>query len=180
METVALFGGSYDPPHLGHKAIVEALENLSFIDKIVLVPAFLNPFKEKSFALPEQRLKWLQTIFEAHSQVIVEDYELQKKRKVPTIETVNYLLKQYKKVYLVIGADNLKNLHRWYKFDELQAKVTFIIATRDAIEVPKEFITLNIDKNISSTELREKIETQKISQKCAEEIAQHYKENNAK
>lgn len=180
METVALFGGSYDPPHLGHKAIIEALEKLDFIDKIVLVPTFLNPFKEKSFALSKQRLKWLKCIFDANSQVIVEDYELQKKRKVPTIETVNHLLRRYKKIYLVIGADNLKNLHKWYKFDELNSKVTFIIASRDEIEISKEFITLDIDKKISSTELREKINTQKISKKCAEEIAQHYKENNAK
>jgi len=180
MKTVALFGGSFDPPHLGHVAIVEALEKLDFIDKIIIVPTFLNPFKTKTFASSQQRYSWLESLFDGKSKIIVDDYELQQKRKVASIETVNYLLKQFEKVYLVIGADNLASLHKWEQFEALRTQVTFIVASRGKIPIPNEFIHLEIDKNISSSQLREEIDINKIPKKCAEEIAQHYKENNAR
>ena len=180
METVALFGGSFDPPHVGHVAIVEALERLDFVDKIILVTAFLNPFKTETFASSKQRLKWLKCLFDESDKVIIEEYELKQKRKVATIETVNYLLNQYKKIYLVIGADNLPSLEKWNRFEELNSKVTFIVASRNTIKIPKKFMTLHVNKDISSTKLRESIDITNISQKCANEIAQHYKENNAK
>ena len=180
METVALFGGSFDPPHLGHVAIVEALEKLNFIDKIIIVPAFLNPFKTKTYASSQQRLAWLHCLFDANKKVCIEDYELNAKRKVSSIETVNYLYHRYKKIYLVIGADNVKTLKMWNHFEVLDSKVTFIVAPRNQIEIPKKFITLDVDEEVSSTELREEINIKKISKKCAQEIAQHYKEYNAK
>jgi nicotinate-nucleotide adenylyltransferase len=154
METVALFGGSFDPPHIGHVTIVEALQRLEYIDKILLVPAFLNPFKEKSFSSPQVRLQWLKSLFNNKEKVIIEEFELKQKRKVATIETVTYLLRKYKKIYLVIGADNLQRLSEWQDYEELEQKVTFIIATRDNIAIPKEFIKLNINENISSTQIR--------------------------
>ena len=180
MYTIALFGGSFDPPHIGHIAIVEALEKLNFIDKIIVVPTFVNPFKTKTFASSQQRLEWLQCLWGDNAKVVIEEYELKQKRKVTTIETVHYLLNQYKKIYLVIGADNLSTLSKWHQFEELNSKVTFIIAPRDSIQIPKKFITLQVDKDVSSTELRENINFKKLSTKCADEIAQHYKENNAK
>ncbi len=42
METIALFGGSFDPPHIGHKAIVKSLCNLKDIDKVIVMPTFFN------------------------------------------------------------------------------------------------------------------------------------------
>jgi len=180
METVALFGGSFDPPHLGHEAIVEALEKLEFIDKIILVPTFLNPFKTKTFASSKQRLNWLTCLFEENDKIVIEEYELNQKRKVATIETVNHLLNKYDKIYLVIGADNLSSLTKWHQFEELNSKVTFIVASRDSIKIPKKFMTLKVHKNISSTSLRKNIDIRKLPQNCAKEIAQHYKENNAK
>ncbi len=180
MDTIALFGGSFDPPHLGHVAIVEALEKLDFIDRIIIVPTFLNPFKTKTFASSKQRLAWLECLFGTKQKVSIETYELKQKRKVASIETVEYLLQKYTKIYFVIGADNLEKLHQWHNFTELEKKVTFIVAQRDKIAIPKNYKTLDVDYPISSTMLRQKIDTDKISKKCAEQIVHHYKDNNAK
>ncbi len=180
MKTVALFGGSFDPPHLGHIAIVEALEKLDFLDKIIIVPAFLNPFKTETFATPQQRYSWLKSLFEERDKVIVDDYELQQKRKVASIETVEYLLEKFEKVYLVIGADNLASLHKWERFEVLDSLVTFIVASRDKISIADKFMRLDINESISSSALRKEMNKNKIPKKCAEKIAQHYKENNAK
>lgn len=178
MKTVALFGGSFDPPHLGHEAVVKALRSESEIDKIVIMPTFLNPFKSSSFAPPKKRLKWLKEIFSTFKDVYIDSFEVQKHEKVPTITTVEYLLESYQSVYLVIGADNLKDLKKWYKADELAKMVTFLVASRDEIYVPKEFKTLLVKEDISSTTLRDTMNIDKLSAVNAEEIMNYYKEKN--
>jgi len=178
MRTIALFGGSFDPPHLGHEAIVKALNKLDFIDKIIVMPTFLNPFKSSSVASAIQRLEWLKEIFSPIKKVEVSSFEVEKNTKVSTLETVTYLLKSYEKIYVVIGADNLKSLAQWQGFEELKNKVTFIIASREKINVPKNFICLEIDEKISSSQLRNKMNVNQLSKINAEKIVTYYKENN--
>lgn len=180
METIALYGGSFDPPHLAHEAIVKALRKLDFIDKVVVMPTFLNPFKANFTADAQLRLQWLRDIFSSYKDVKVSSYEVDLKRRVPTIETVKNLLGEYNKIYLVIGADNLKSLSQWYQFDELKKLVTFIVASRKNIEVPKDFIRLDIDENISSSELRKNLDSSKLPEKAKNKILQYYKEYNAR
>ena len=180
MDTIALFGGSFDPPHIGHEAVVNALQKLDYIDKTIIMPTFLNPFKTEFHAPAFLRLKWLKTIFADERNVFVSDYEISLSTKVPTIQTVNYLLQSYGKIFLVIGADNLASLEKWYHFKELERKVTFIVASREKIEIPTTFITLKVEEDISSTALRETIDEKKLPKKCAKKIAQYYKEKNEK
>ena len=180
MRTIALYGGSFDPPHIGHKAIVEALGKLDFIDKIIIMPTFLNPFKSSSHAPSELRFKWLEEIFKDFTNVKIDRYEVEQNRQVPTIESVKHLLKTYENVYLVIGADNLGSLQKWNSYKELKDLVTFIVASRDDIIVDEKFIQLNIDEKISSSELRKNIQISMLPKKCAIEIEQYYKENNAR
>ncbi len=178
MKTIALFGGSFDPPHIGHESIVKALLNLDYIQKIVVMPTFLNPFKKDFKAPSKLRFEWLQKIFNKFENVEISDYEVAQNKKVPTIESVKYLLTRYEKIYLVIGADNLNSLETWYKFNELKSKVTFIVATRDDVEIPKDFIKLNVKADVSSTSLRENIDKAQLPKECAQEIYNYYKEKN--
>ena len=178
--TIALFGGSFDPPHIGHKAIIEALNKLDYLDKIIVMPTFLNPFKSSAHAPSELRFKWLKEIFKDFSKVQVDRYEVNQERQVPTIESVKYLLKTYENIYLVIGADNLASLKKWNSYQQLKELVTFIVASRDNIIVNEKFIQLYVDENISSSELRENINVSMLPKECAIEIEQYYKENNAR
>ena len=175
MRTIALFGGSFDPPHLGHEAVVKALLELHEIDEVLIMPTFLNPFKSSYFAPAKKILQWLKEIFSSKERVKISSFEVKQNKKVPIITTVEYLLKTYEKVYLVIGADNLLSLKDWYKFDELRTKVTFIVASRDEIEIPEEFIKLNVNYDVSSTVLREEIDKTKLCKVNSEEIAEYYK-----
>ncbi|MGE4511432.1 MAG: nicotinate (nicotinamide) nucleotide adenylyltransferase [Sulfurimonadaceae bacterium] len=179
MENVALFGGSFDPPHIGHVAVVDALLKRKEIEGVVVMPAYLNPFKSKSFASASQRVAWLRRIFASTPRVIVDDYEARMHEKVPSIQTVRYLLGRFKKVYLVIGADNLEGLMRWHKYDELSKLVTFIVAARGGVTIPKHFLKLDVDCDVSSTQLREKIDVVKLPKICADEITKYYKEIDA-
>ena len=180
MKTIALFGGSFDPPHIGHIAIVKEALKLKDVQKVVIMPTFLNPFKSSFYASATLRIKWLKEIFEPFEDVIIDSYEVDLKKSTASIDSVKYLLKKYKKIYLIIGADNLKKLSKWDRYNELQKLVTFIVASRDEIEIPISFLKLKVEEDISSTNLRECICGSKLSPICSNEIIQFYKEKNAK
>ncbi len=174
---IALFGGSFDPPHKGHEMIVKkALKNLD-IDKLIVMPNYLNPFKDSFSAPANLRYKWLKKIFSNMNRVEVSSFEIDKRRAIPTIESVKYLYNtlDIEKLYIIIGADNLKDLRKWQDFNKLKKLATFVVATRDEIEVPKELKILNISANISSTKLREKIDAGMLPDCVKDEIIKEYK-----
>ena len=178
---IAIFGGSFDPPHLGHEEIVkEALKSLH-VDKLFVVPTYLNPFKKEFFAPSELRLKWLKEIFIC-KEVEILDFEVKQKRAVPTIETLEFLKSRYnlKKIYLIIGADNLASLEDWHRYNELKDMVEFVIASRDETILPKELIKLSINAKISSSKLRSNMSTSFIPHKISDEVIEFYKDKNGK
>lgn len=180
MKSVALFGGSFDPPHLGHIAIVkQALEQLD-IEKLIIVPAYLNPFKSSSCAPSQLRLSWLRRIFDGFSRIEVSDFETSHGRPVSTFETVSHFRMLYEKIYLIIGADNLASLEKWHRFDELDAMVTWVVAERSGIAIAPHYMRLDVDVPLSSTQLRAQEKAYSIDHDIEEEIAHYYKEHYGK
>ncbi len=177
---IALYGGSFDPPHLGHLHVVHAALETLDIDKVIVVPAFVNPFKSGTHAPAELRLKWLQKIFKDDKNVEVSDIEVTQNRAVRTVETVTQLTAEYEKIYFIIGADNLASLGQWHRFDELNALVTWVVATRDQIEIEDSYIQLSVDQPVSSSELREQIDHEHLPKEVAQEIKIYYEENHAR
>ena len=156
---IAIFGGSFDPVHIGHKAIVKtALDGLD-IDKLIVVPTYLNPFKSSFYLDPQTRFKFLKKVFNNFKKVDICDYEINKEKLSYSFDTVNYLKKLYSptKIYFILGEDNLENLDKWYKIEELKTLVEFVIVIRDGFKSKKteEFKILDVNIDISSTLLRE-------------------------
>jgi nicotinate-nucleotide adenylyltransferase len=180
---LAIFGGSFDPPHLGHYFIVkQALTKLN-IDKIIIVPTFRNPWKKNFLAPPNLRFNWIKTIFQNskfNSKIEISDFEIQNGRPTFAFETVRALSSLDDEVFLIIGADNLQKLHLWDNFEEINSRVTFVIATRNNITIPNNFIKLNVKHSISSTDLRENItiNSQMIPEHIRESVINFYKEKN--
>ncbi len=173
-KSIAIFGGSFDPPHLGHLEIMKkALETLD-IDKLIVVPAYISPFKPGHRAPPELRLKWLKKMTAFDPRIEVSDIEVRKGGRSYTIDTVNHFARFFDTIYLIIGADNLESLHKWHRFDELDRKVTWVVATRDGEEVPEGFIRLDVKVPISSTELRGAIDPKWIPESIREEVVKFY------
>lgn len=178
---IAIFGGSFDPPHNGHDGIVKtALKSLN-IDKLIIIPTFLNPFKEKFNAPPNLRLKWCKTLWN-DQKIIVSDYEITQNKVVRAYENVVYFRSKFNalKCYFIIGADQLENLHKWYKFRELNKLCEFIIATRENIDVPVNLQKLPINAKISSTKIRNELDFSEIPAPIYVEVTKFYKENYAK
>ncbi|RDU58286.1 nicotinate (nicotinamide) nucleotide adenylyltransferase [Helicobacter sp. MIT 99-5507] len=160
---IAIFGGSFDPPHKGHKAIVDELLKLDFLDLIIILPAFLNPFKNKPLFLPQKRLELLNEIIKKDKRILISNFEI-KQKITHSIDSIKYFKDFYKpdSIYFVIGADILQDLYKWHKIDEILNEVNLIIARRNDIDIESsEFykkdktIILDTNYNISSTILRE-------------------------
>lgn len=171
---IAIFGGSFDPVHIAHKLIVQtALEELD-IDKLIIVPTYLNPFKASFLFEPKTRFELLKKVFKDFPKVEICDFEINQKGLSYTYETISYIKELYnpEKIYFIIGEDNLANLHKWYKIDELKQSVEFVVATRAnyASNIIKEFKTLDINIDISSTNLREQIDINFIPKEIQKDI----------
>ena len=176
---IAIFGGSFDPPHSGHEMIVQkALESLE-IDKLFVVPTYLSPFK-KHFSAPSlMRKAWLEKLFAPYEKVEILSYECDQQRPVPTIETVKYLITQYSlsKIYLIIGSDNYASLAQWDNYEELASLVEFVVASRDDIKLPKDLKNLSINVNISSSKLRDFLDKSFIPKIIQTEVKAYYIRN---
>ena len=173
---IALFGGSFDPPHLGHASVVEnALKSLD-IDKLIIMPTFINPFKSGFFADEKRRFAWAQRVWGDLERVEICDFEIRQNRPVPSIESVLYLQKLYNpsKFYLIIGADHLQSLEKWHEFDRLNTLVEFIIAKRSKIAVPPNFKQLNTQIDISSSLIRANLSVSDICPQIADEARRYY------
>ena len=92
---IALFGGSFDPPHAGHEAAVKAILSSLKPDSLVIMPSFLNPFKKSFSAPPQLRLRWCRALWSSAPHVEVSDYEISQNVPVPTIQSVKFLLEKY-------------------------------------------------------------------------------------
>ena len=179
--TYALYGGSFDPPHLGHLEIVKRVLELKEVDKVLIVPTYLNPFKTKFAVKPELRLNWVKEQFNLEN-VEISSFEIEQKRAVYTVETFKELSKRYNIKYIVIGADNLKSLKKWRDFDYLNKKITWIIATRANnklnLEGLKRYILLNINIDVSSSEIREGKKLNFLYKKIKPQVLLEYNLNN--
>jgi len=171
---IAIFGGSFDPPHIGHESIAtEALKQLD-ISKLIIVPNFLNPFKKKTFLDGKTRLDLLKKIFINQEKVQVDDFEILQNQAVYSYLTVNYIQKKYNpsKIYLIIGTDNIEKLHLWHKFEELNKRVTFVVANRSGF-LNKNYAkmqSLNVNVDISSTKLRDTLDLDFIPHIIQEDV----------
>ncbi|ADR32953.1 nicotinate (nicotinamide) nucleotide adenylyltransferase [Sulfuricurvum kujiense DSM 16994] len=174
---LALYGGSFDPPHAGHVAVVEEALRVLPIDRLIVVPASRNPFKPSVTVDGAVRFEWLKEIFKPYERVVISDFEIAHDRSVYTIETVKHFAPFCDELYLIIGADNLEKLSHWHNFDELDAMVHWVVADRDGISIPENMIRLTTHVPISSTDFRSSYVTLGLDPKIEQKIITYYKEH---
>lgn len=113
---VLVFGGSFDPVHKGHVALLRrAIKQIS-PDVTHVVPAYHSPFKAKSPTPFWLRMKMVKLAFAKMSKnLIFDDYELRQGGKTYTYQLIHYLQKRYKnpEIYLLVGTDCLNDVHNW-------------------------------------------------------------------
>ncbi len=172
---ICIFGGSFDPVHKGHKKLALFIADKLKLNKMLIIPAGLSPFKKSTGAGEEQRLSMCRLAFD-EGIFEISDIEIKRGGKSYTVDTVTSVkeLFPYEKIYLLIGSDQLLSFDRWYRYRDILSMVTLVSVSR---EKSVETARLNVfaDKNIrpygeciifdfdafevSSTLLREKLLT---------------------
>ena len=136
MGIVAIFGGTFNPIHVGHNEIIKHLNSISDIDKIILIPTKIPPHKNTDFlADAEHRYNMCKIIASDYSNVEVSDIELYREGKSYTIDTVKALEGEYKnqKLALTVGGDMLVSFDCWKDYKEIIEKCVLITFKRAGI-----------------------------------------------
>lgn len=138
---IFVYGGSFDPPHLGHKNLVMSLVLfLNPLDFIFLIPNYYSPIKDKKLFTPNQIWNFCQLTFESllSKQVLLLDWELKKEEKSFTIQTLRKIRKEYpeQELSLVLGEDSLENFENWQCPEEIVSLVSSILVFRRWTAVP--------------------------------------------
>jgi len=139
---IAVYSGSFDPLHIGHKAIMEYLTEVSDFDWVYLVISPQNPLKDPSKALnAEQRyLKAIEAVRRYPGlHVWVENIELKMPPPSYTIKTLDALKKREpeNEFSLIIGADNLSNIHKWRDSSRILSEYGVYVYPRRGYDLPK-------------------------------------------
>ncbi len=131
---IGIFGGTFDPVHIGHLIIAERFCEIMELDKCLLVPSYLSPFKiEKNPIIPiEIRLKLLELAIRTNPIFEIETYEISRQEVSYTIDTIKYLGAKYPngELYLLIGSDQASEFHLWKEFKEIMSLAHICIAKR--------------------------------------------------
>lgn len=159
---VALYGGSFDPVHIGHLRIAEDIREYYRLEKIIFIPAYHSPLKPGSRASAVDRLEMLKRSIEINPFFSLDDIELKRRGKSYTIDTIKYFRKKlnYTPAF-ILGTDAFLSLHMWKSAYELVKITNFIVAGRDKTsfyeikEYVKEyfpFASVRLDKDIPKEE----------------------------
>ncbi len=131
MRRIAIYGGSFDPPHTGHKLLAENLAKECNADMVYIIPAATSPFKNGTNASAEERLEMCKLCFSSEL-FTVSDIEIKRGGKSYTIDTVKAVrdLHPESELFLFMGDDMLLSFHKWYKFREILELCRIVTACR--------------------------------------------------
>lgn len=129
---IALFGGSFNPPHEGHFEMARRVARRKSIDEVWILPVYRHPFGKK-VALFMERLRLCRSMFRRlGSQVKVKDLEKRLGGVSWTIRLIRHLKTKYPgwKFYWIMGSDDYRQRHLWKNFDLIQQEVQVIVFPR--------------------------------------------------
>ncbi len=152
-----MFGGTFDPVHVGHLAIALAALETVPLDEVVFVPARRSPLKQRAPAANEaDRYAMLVHAIEGEPRFSVSRAELDRDPPSYTVDTLE-ALRARGQLFLILGSDALADLPRWRSPERIRALATLLVARRPGGTEPDPSLALTFDApalDISSRELR--------------------------
>ncbi len=131
---IGIFGGTFNPPHLGHKKLVLDVMKAAHLDKVIIIPTFTPPHKtDKELICPEDRYNMCLAMF-SEEIFTVSDIEISREGKSYTYDTVCLLRQEHPEdeLYLIMGSDMLLCFDRWYRYEDILSMVKLAVTTREA------------------------------------------------
>ncbi len=167
---IAIFGGSFNPVHMGHYEIVRFLIQTQGFSKVVIVPTHQNPLKNRPPVIPESvRWQMLVETFQEFSAVDISDFEIQKQSMSYSYKTLTHFKGIYPNdtLFLVLGEDSFASFPQWVKIDTILALSEILVFPRPSLRsvgraipffhgCPQHVTWLDITiPNISATDIRD-------------------------
>jgi len=164
---IGILGGTFDPAHNGHLEISKQAKKRFGLEDIIWAITKQNPFKDESKSNLRNRMQFAKKIIGKNNYIKVKFYE-KKISSNRTFDLIKYLSKEKQnEIYFIMGADNLINFHKWYKWKSIIKKCNILVFDRQGYKAKslksvtfnetnnKNLTFVNFDKvNISSSQLR--------------------------
>ena len=136
MARIGIFGGSFNPPHLGHLLAVREFQEKLALDCVLLIPAAVPPHKKLTANAPaaEHRLEMTRLAAQELENVQVLDLELRRSGTSYTADTVAQIRQMYPhdELFLLMGTDMFLSFDAWYHPERIAQETTLAVAHRDA------------------------------------------------
>lgn len=183
MKRVGVFGGAFDPPHLGHLIIGERVREECELEEVVFIPFNIPPHNKEINTPAKERLEMVRLAIKGNKYFTVSEIELKRKNKSYTIDTIKELkhLPPLKELYLIAGMDEAVEILSWKRVEELVRMVKFVIVKRPKVEkvlphILKGSKIIDLEIGISSSEIRERVRKGKsIKYLVPEEVRKYIK-----
>lgn len=163
---LGLFGGSFDPVHLGHLLVAQAAREELGLTRLFFIPAAQSPFKPENHPTPAfERLRLLRLALVGRASYEVDDQETKRGGVSYTIDTVRDYKRRFPQARLLylIGADNLAKLPEWREANELAQLAEFVAIPRPgehAVKFPPPFRGQSLKGfpfGVSSSQIRARV-----------------------
>jgi len=158
-----VFGGSFDPPHVGHVGVAAAAGAALDLDVVHLIPTHQQPFKHESHgANGEQRAEMVRLAIADSERLIVDEREIRRGGTSYTVDTLEELRRVFPadELTLLVGADTAVDMPSWYRAERLPELANIVVLTRPGAEIPSHPMfqrSVNVPAfDVSATEIRER------------------------
>ena len=130
-----IFGGTFDPPHIGHLLIAQTVFESEHFERLIFVPANISPTKKNGdSSSPKTRLKMLEMSLINNTNFEISDIEIKREGVSYTIDTleefVNSLNIDKKDLFFLMGSDTLRSFHTWKDPEKIMELCNIIVAIR--------------------------------------------------
>lgn len=179
---LGLFGGSFDPVHLGHLLVAQAAREELSLDRVFFIPAAQSPFKPVSPPLPAaERLRLLRLALAGDAGAEIDTQELDRGGVSYTFDTLRHYANAHPgaRLFYLIGADHAAYLPQWHRAEELAALAEFVVIPRPgggAPDLPQPFRGQSLKGfsfGVSSSQIRARIrQGQRIDHLVAPAVAE--------
>ena len=134
MKRIGVFGGTFNPIHIGHLAVAQTAQEAMRLDKVIFVPSNWPPHKNSdTIAAARHRFNMVRLAIKGNSFFAISDFEIKRPGKSYTIDTLKYLRRIFPKgakIFFIIGGDTLPHLKEWKYIDGILKMANFVVVNR--------------------------------------------------
>ncbi|MCX7965846.1 MAG: nicotinate-nucleotide adenylyltransferase [Syntrophorhabdaceae bacterium] len=128
---IGLFGGTFDPIHLGHLRATEEIREMFSLDTVYFIPVYIPPHKrDKKIANYEDRINMIRLSIRGNRFMKLSDIEIKRGGISYSYDTICYFENKFKDIYFIIGIDAFSEINTWHRYEELFYHTNFIVMVR--------------------------------------------------